>query len=73
MIKRMLLASHLFWQPVVAASRRAPRWVVAGDSVMAWNRSSGASVADQLEARLGEPVGDVSLPLAQVRGGIRGR
>ncbi|WP_257898245.1 SGNH/GDSL hydrolase family protein [Roseovarius mucosus] len=45
------------------------RIVVAGDSVMAWNRSAGASVADGLQARLGEPVGDVSLSLAQVAGG----
>ena len=45
------------------------RIVVAGDSVMAWNRIKGASVADVLQARLGEPVGDVSLPLAQVAGG----
>ena len=36
---------------------------------MAWNRIEGASVADGLQARLGEPVGDVSLPLAQVIGG----
>ncbi|WP_375186445.1 SGNH/GDSL hydrolase family protein [Pseudooceanicola sp.] len=43
--------------------------VVAGDSVMAWNRSQGASVADQLQARLGVEVGDVSLPLARVTGG----
>ncbi|MHA7877017.1 SGNH/GDSL hydrolase family protein [Roseivivax sp.] len=40
--------------------------VVAGDSIMAWNRIEGASVADGLEARLGQPVGDVSLPLARV-------
>ncbi|MBY6152336.1 SGNH/GDSL hydrolase family protein [Vannielia litorea] len=45
------------------------RIVVAGDSVMAWNRGSGASVARALQARLGEPVGDVSLPLARVAGG----
>ncbi|MEQ5869763.1 SGNH/GDSL hydrolase family protein [Sagittula sp. NFXS13] len=47
----------------------AARVVVAGDSVLAWNRIEGASVADGLRARLGEPVGDVSLPLAQVAGG----
>lgn len=68
MIKRMLLALTL----LAACGRGVPEGaevVVAGDSVMAWNRSSGASVADQLAARLGAPVGDVSLPLAQVRGG----
>ena len=45
------------------------RIVVAGDSVMAWNRGGGASVADALQARLREPVGDVSLSFAQVAGG----
>jgi lysophospholipase L1-like esterase len=45
------------------------RIVVAGDSVMAWNRTQSASVADVLQRQLGEPVGDVSLPLAQVSGG----
>ncbi len=57
---------------LAACGRGVPeeaRIVVAGDSVMAWNRSAGASVADQLQARLGEPVGDVSLPLARVMGG----
>lgn len=46
------------------------RIVVAGDSVMAWNRSAGASVADVLEDRLGVAVGDVSLPLAEVMGSV---
>ncbi|MFV1568028.1 SGNH/GDSL hydrolase family protein [Phaeobacter sp. JH20_02] len=45
------------------------RIVVAGDSVMAWNRNDSGSVADRLESRLGEPVGDVSLSLARVTGG----
>ena len=55
-----------------ACGRSVPddaRIVVAGDSVMAWNRSTGASVADGLAAQLGEPVGDVSFALAQVGGG----
>ncbi|MFZ5963388.1 SGNH/GDSL hydrolase family protein [Thalassococcus sp. BH17M4-6] len=42
--------------------------VVAGDSVMAWNRVQGAGVADQLSERLAQPVGDVSLPYASVTG-----
>ena len=46
------------------------RIVVAGDSVMAWNSIIGGSVADALEDRLGEPVGDVSLSYAQVAGGF---
>ncbi len=55
-----------------ACGRNVPdgaRIVVAGDSVMAWNRSSGASVADALQATLREPVGDVSLSLAKIAGG----
>ncbi len=58
---------------LTACGRGVPdgaRVVVAGDSVMAWNRSAGASVADVLAARLGSPVGDVSLPLAEVMGGV---
>lgn len=57
---------------LAACGRTVPedaRIVVAGDSVMAWNRNKGASVADALRARLKEPVGDVSLSLAQVAGG----
>ncbi|MEY8838584.1 SGNH/GDSL hydrolase family protein [Cribrihabitans sp. XS_ASV171] len=57
---------------LAACGRGVPesaRIVVAGDSVMAWNRGVEASVADVLEARLGEPVGDVSLPLARMLGG----
>lgn len=68
-MKHLILLSLLL---LAACGRGVPdqaRIVVAGDSVMAWNRSAGASVADQLEARLGEPVGDVSLPLARVTGG----
>ena len=68
-MKHLLLLSLLL---LAACGRGVPdqaRIVVAGDSVMAWNRAAGASVADQLQARLGEPVGDVSLPLAKVTGG----
>ena len=57
---------------LTACGRGVPRdaqIVVAGDSVMAWNRSAGASVAQGLEARLGVPVGDVSIPFARVAGG----
>jgi acyl-CoA thioesterase I len=43
--------------------------VVAGDSVMAWNRIQGASVADKLQQTLGEKIGDVSFPGAQITGG----
>lgn len=56
---------------LAACGRGVPdqaRVVVAGDSIMAWNRVEGASVADRLEARLGQPVGDVSLSFARVAG-----
>ncbi|KUF10279.1 SGNH/GDSL hydrolase family protein [Pseudoponticoccus marisrubri] len=43
--------------------------VVAGDSVMAWNRVQGGSVADGLERLLEVQAGDVSLPLARVMDG----
>ncbi len=69
-MKGLILVSLLL---LAACGRGVPdsaRIVVAGDSVMAWNRGDGASVADVLEARLGEPVGDVSLPLARVLGGV---
>ncbi|EAQ04851.1 GDSL-like lipase/acylhydrolase, putative [Pseudooceanicola batsensis HTCC2597] len=72
MTRWLLLTLALALSLLAACGRGVPqdaRIVVAGDSVMAWNRSAGASVADRLEARLGEPVGDVSLPLAQVTGG----
>ncbi|KEP69306.1 GDSL family lipase [Thioclava dalianensis] len=45
------------------------RVVVAGDSIMAWNRGSGGSVADVLQQELREPVGDVSLSLARITSG----
>jgi lysophospholipase L1-like esterase len=57
---------------LAACGRGVPetaRIVVAGDSVMAWNRIAGAAVADRLSARLGQPVGDVSLSFAQITGG----
>lgn len=57
---------------VAACGRAVPdnaRIVIAGDSIMAWNRSQGGAVAQQLEPRLGEQVGDVSLAFARVSGG----
>lgn len=56
---------------LAACGRGVPekaRIVVAGDSVMAWNRVQGASVADRLQESLGEEVGDVSTPGAQIAG-----
>ncbi|WP_425097566.1 SGNH/GDSL hydrolase family protein [Tropicibacter sp. S64] len=66
---RIVLIALLLLSACGRGVPEAARIVVAGDSVMAWNRIEGASVARVLEARLGEPVGDVSLPLAQVAGG----
>ncbi|MBS0125506.1 SGNH/GDSL hydrolase family protein [Thetidibacter halocola] len=60
---------------LAACGRGVPqdaRIVVAGDSVMAWNRVQGGSVAHVLSQTLGEPVGDVSLPFARVTGGRTG-
>ncbi|XDA98714.1 SGNH/GDSL hydrolase family protein [Sulfitobacter sp. LCG007] len=57
---------------LAACGRGVPddaRIVVAGDSVMAWNRLAGASVADRLQDRLGERVGDVSMPGARIEDG----
>ena len=57
---------------LAACGRGVPedaRIVVAGDSVMAWNRFQGGSVADGLRENLGERVGDVSLPAARIAGG----
>lgn len=42
--------------------------LVMGDSIMAWNRTSGASVGDALERRLGREVENVSVPGARVSG-----
>ena len=58
---------------IAACGRTVPqdaRIVVAGDSVLAWNRSAEGSVSDVLQKLVKEPVGDVSLPLAQVAGGL---
>lgn len=43
--------------------------VVAGDSVMAWNRGSDASVADALARQLDVSVGDLSVPYARILSG----
>lgn len=67
----MRLIALLLLLTFAACGRGVPenaRIVVAGDSVMAWNRVQGASVADRLGALLEEPVGDVSLPYASVTG-----
>ena len=58
---------------IAACGRTVPhdaRIVIAGDSVLAWNRSAEGSVSDVLQKLVKEPVGDVSLPLAQVAGGF---
>ena len=68
----MLRISLLFLTLALAACGRGvpddARIVVAGDSVMAWNRVEGGSVADGVSRALGVPVGDVSLPYASVSG-----
>lgn len=42
------------------------RILVIGDSVMWWNSESGASVADGISARLGEPVVNLAVPGAVI-------
>ncbi|NNE87184.1 MAG: SGNH/GDSL hydrolase family protein [Silicimonas sp.] len=52
---------------------RNARILAMGDSVIAWNREDGASIADALERRLGQPVVDASVPGAKMRqDGLRG-
>nr|WP_096707651.1 SGNH/GDSL hydrolase family protein [Phaeobacter gallaeciensis] len=68
-MKHLMILSILL---LCACGRSVPdeaRIVVAGDSIMAWNRSGGGAVADELERRLREPVGDVSLSFARLIGG----
>jgi len=69
MLRPILLLAALLLAACTPGVPDDARIVVAGDSVMAWNRLAGASVADALGQRLGEPVGDVSLPLARMNGG----
>ncbi|WP_293574907.1 SGNH/GDSL hydrolase family protein [Phaeobacter sp.] len=57
---------------LTACGRGVPddaRIIVAGDSVMAWNRGANQSVAARLSARLQQPVGDVSLSFARITDG----
>ena len=50
---------------------REARVIVMGDSVMAWNRDSNASVADAMEKLLDAPVLDASVSGARMRlGGV---
>lgn len=52
---------------------RDARIIAMGDSVMAWNRDTGSSIADVIERRLGVPVLDASVSGARMRlGGIGG-
>ena len=62
-----LITALLLVLLAAACGRGVPdgaRIVVAGDSVMAWNRGQDAGIADELSRRLSQPVGDVSLPSA---------
>ncbi|PWK54102.1 lysophospholipase L1-like esterase [Silicimonas algicola] len=46
--------------------------LVIGDSILAWNRGDGTSVADVIEKRIGAPVLDASVPGATMRAsGVR--
>lgn len=65
----LILPLILLLAACTAEVPRNARIIVAGDSVMAWN-GSDQNVAAQLQRILDEAVGDVSLSLAQVDGGI---
>jgi hypothetical protein len=71
MLWRVFLASVF---TVLAACRDTPasftqaRVLLMGDSMMAFNRLSGASVADQMQARLNRAVADRSVSGAGVLG-----
>jgi acyl-CoA thioesterase-1 len=67
LLRAVLVTGVLFL--LSACGRGIPndaRIVVAGDSVMAWNRVEGASVAHVLRRELEVPVGDVSMPFARI-------
>lgn len=54
-------------------AERDARVILLGDSVMAWNRREGASVADAVERQMGAPVLDASVSGARMRfGGVGG-
>lgn len=67
----LLLIGSLF--ALTSCTDIAPRGggdiLVIGDSVMAWNRSSGQSLADVIEARLARDVTDKSVPGAKFDNG----
>jgi lysophospholipase L1-like esterase len=74
-MRYILLLATLLAGCVAIPEGREPgaRILVMGDSVIAWNRGEGASIADVTERRLGEPVLDASVPGARMRqGGLRG-
>lgn len=48
-------------------AERDARIIVLGDSVLAWNRDVGASVADDVEKRLGVPVLDAAVSGGRMR------
>ena len=49
------------------------RGVAVGDSILAWNRSAGASVIDQIEQRTGLAFANLSVSGAQLGGTIPGQ
>lgn len=75
-MRGLALATLLFLAACSAFPERVEREariIVMGDSVMAWNRDSNASVADAMEKRLGAPVLDAAVSGARMRlGGVGG-
>lgn len=60
LLAALLLILTLLPRPGLAEDS-APEVLVIGDSLLAWHSASGKSVADRLEALLGEPVRDRSV------------
>jgi lysophospholipase L1-like esterase len=75
MISRFSLLILFVFLSVVASQQRAhaqdkPRILAIGDSLMAWHRNESKSIADSLEASLGEPVLNRSISGARIIYGL---
>jgi lysophospholipase L1-like esterase len=72
-MRRLALAAFLFIAVCTACAalpertERGARVILLGDSVMAWNRDIGSSIADVIEKLLGQPVLDASVGGARMR------
>ena len=69
MTRLLILVLILALPACTTPEDRSVRFIVAGDSMMAWN-GRDQNVAAHLQRLLGEPVGSVARSLAQVDGGV---